>query len=284
MKKLFVQLAASAAVLGCCMFAGAMSANAATIDDVITAARQSGYPEELIQQGVNMYYAEPDKYPPETLDTAISSMKSGQTEILDDYFGEGFSDYINSLVTTTSENNNEETTQTVTTTVSTQGGSLTTTPSSSENNSGLSFERISKEEFINMTYEEKKAYIASLSTEQAQEFLNSLSPEELRSMMSQLPSDKKLEVVDNMAQVSETLGMNVTVDNITDEELSLSVRDDEGTLVGVAAAGVVVEDTGYDYRLLFSISGMLVIAAAGGLVFVARKCFGKQETGVQNEQ
>lgn len=284
MKKFFVQLAASAAVLGCCMFAGAMSANAATIDDVIAAARQSGYPEDLIQSAANMYYAEPDKYPSEALDTAIGSIRTGQTEILDDYFGEGFSDYINSLITVTTADSSSGTTQTVTTTASTQGGSQTTTPSSSENNSGLSFERISKEEFINMTYEEKKAYIASLTTEQAQEFLNSLSPEELRSMMSQLPSDKKLEVVDDMAQASETLGMNVTVDNITDEELSLSLRDDEGTLVGTAAAGIIVEDTGYDYRILFSISGMLAVVAAGGLVFVARKCFGKQETGVQNEQ
>lgn len=275
MKKLFVQLAASAAVM-CGIFAGALSANAATVDDVAAVARQYGYPEDFIQQGYNMYYAEPDKYTSEHFEQAIATIINGGEELKQQYFP----DY------TTPPVSGEGTTQIVTTTAPTQGGSTqVTTPSSSGNaHSGVSFDRISKEEFINMTYDEKKAYIASLTEQQAQEFMNSLSPEELKSMMSQLPTDQKLEQVDTMAQAGDKLGMNLSVDEITDDKLSLQIRDEDGTLVGVAAAGVTVEDTGYDYRLLFSVSGMLIVAAVGGLLLVARKCFGKQEIGAENEQ
>lgn len=274
MKKFFVQLAASAAVM-CGIFAGALSANAATVDDVAAVARQHGYPEEIIQQGYNLYYTNPDAYTSEDYDAAIAKIINGGEQLKAEFFG-----YIGYTTTAPS---NGGTSQTVTTTAPTQGGSQSTTPSSSGNgNSGLSFERISEEEFIKMTYEEKKAYIASLTPEQAQEFMNSLSPEEMKSMMSQLPADKKLEQIDNMSQVGEQLGMNISVDEITDDKLSLQIRDEDGTLVGVAAAGVTVEDTGYDYRLLFSLSGMLIVSAAGGLIFVARKCFGKKN-GVGNE-
>lgn len=273
MKKFLIQLAASAAAM-CGIFAGALTVNAATVDDVAAVARQYGYPEELIYQGYNTYYADPDRYTSEVLDDAIAKIING---------GEALKAELLGYTSTTSSNGG--TTQTVTTTAPVQSGTQTTTPSSSGNaNSGLSFERISEEEFISMTYEEKKAYIASLTTEQAQEFVDSLSPEELKSIMSQLPADKKLEQIENMAQVSDKLGMNISVDEITDDKLSLQIRDEDGTLVGVAAAGVTVEDTGYDYRVLFSVSGMLIALAAGGLILVARKCFGKQEIGAENEQ
>lgn len=276
MKKFFVQLAASAAVV-CGIFAGALSANAATVDDVAAVARQYGYPEEMIQQGYNLYYTDPNAYTSEDFDAAIATIINGGEELRNQYCP--------GLAATTTAPSNGGTSQTVTTTAPAQGGSQGTTPSASGNgNSGLSFERISEEEFIKMTYEEKKAYIASLTPEQAQEFMNSLSPEELRSMMSQLPADKKLEQIDTMSQVGEQLGMNISVDEITDDKLSLQIRDEDGTLVGVAAAGVTVEDTGYDYRLLFSLSGMLIVAAAGGFILVARKCFGRQQTGAENEQ
>lgn len=276
MKKYFARLAASAAVL-CGIFAGSLTANAATVDDVAAVARQYGYPEDFIQQGYSLYYADPDKYTSAHFDEAIATIVNGGEALLQQYFP-GY---------TTAPPANGGSSQTVTTTTGSgnqQGTASSTQTGSNTNPSGAGFDRISEQDFINMTYDEKKAYIAGLSDENRQLFMDSLSPAELKSMMSQLPTDKKLEQVSSMAQAGEELGMNISVDELTDDKLSLQIRDENGTLVGVAAAGVTVEDTGYDYRLLFSVSGMLMIAAIGGFIFVARKCFDKKEIGAENER
>lgn len=282
MKKFFTQLVASAAVI-CTIISCSVTAGATTVDDVAAVARQYGYPEDFIQQGYNMYYADPDKYTSEHFDQAIATIVNGGEALLQQYCP-GY---------TTAPPSGGNDNQTVTTTVSTGNTSTQVTPSEKTDNSGQngntssgesSFVRISEEDFINMSYDEKKAYIAGLSEKDRQTFMESLSAAELKSMMSQLPTDKKLEQVDTMAQVGEELGMNLSVDEITDDKISIQIKDDDGTLVGVAMAGVTVEDTGYDYRLLFSISGLLFIIAISGFVFVVRRCFGTNKNGAENEQ
>lgn len=273
MKKFIVCLAASAAVIGG-VLSGSLSANAATIDEVAAVARQYGYPEDVIQTGITMYYTEPEEYPPEKLDKAIEAIQNGCEELIQEYFP-GF---------TMPSSGNGNTGQTVTTTTSSGNGSNSSTSTSNGNSSGTVIDRISEEEFINMTYEEKKAYMAGFSDEELAQFIASLSPAEYKSMMSQLPTDQKLNIVDSMAKAGDAMGMNLTVDEISDDKLSFSVRDDNGQLIGVAAAGIIVEDTGYDYRILFSVAGVLLVAAAGGLIFVVRRCFGKNKIGEENER
>lgn len=276
MKKFIVRLAASAAVIGG-VLSGSLSANAATIDEVAAVARQYGYPEEYIQNGITMYYTEPEEYPPEKLDKAIEAIQNGGEELLQQYFPD----------CTVPSSGNGNTGQTVTTTTSSGNGSSSSTSTNTGKGGGTGgtvIDRISEEEFINMTYEEKKAYMAGFSDEELAQFIASLSPAEYKSMMSQLPTDQKLIIVDSMAKAGDAMGMNLTVDEISDDKLSFSVRDDNGQLVGVAAAGIIVEDTGYDYRILFSVAGVLLVAAAGGLILVVRRCFGKNKIGEENER
>jgi hypothetical protein len=133
-----------------------------------------------------------------------------------------------------------------------------------------------------MTLEEKRDYVSTLTTEQQQQFFSSLSAEELKSIVNQLPADDKVNVVDTFVQAGEAMGIKVTVDSINDEGISMSMRNDDGELIDVAAVGVMVENTGYDYRGIFAVSGTLILAAAGCLWLVIKKCFGK-EAETENE-
>ena len=73
------------------------------------------------------------------------------------------------------------------------------------------------------------------------------------------------------------MGVSVTVDEVTDDSLTLSMRNDEGTLVNVSSAGASVEDTGYDRRGIFAAAGAFFLTAVAGVIFLAAKCFNKNE-------
>ena len=70
------------------------------------------------------------------------------------------------------------------------------------------------------------------------------------------------------------------VDEVTDDNLKLSMRNKNGELVAVGQAKEVVEDTGYNRGWLFLIAGAAILASAGGAYFVIRTSFGKEESGV----
>jgi len=144
--------------------------------------------------------------------------------------------------------------------------------------SGSSSDRINQKDFINMTLEEKLAYVASLPEDERQAFMHSLSAEELKSIVKQLPVDDKAVIVDKFVEVGESMGVEVTVDEISDENVSMLMKNEKGELIDIATVGVIVDDTGYDYRLIYSICGACIIAAAGGIWLVIRKCFNKNET------
>lgn len=307
MKKLLSGiLAAAATVCGIC--ASGLSSSAATIEEVAETARRYGIPETMIQQGFNEYYADPDSYDSETLDYAIIHIEEYYQEIID-----RFSDYDQPSDTTqpntdaSSGNNNSADNNST----DTEGGNTTGSniqdktessgnaasgqdtsgsPSGNEasgskneetinNNSGG---RISKEDFIKMTLEEKQAYVASLPEAEREEFMRTLSAEELKSIVKQLPTDDKAAIVDKFVQAGDAMGVKVTVNEITDDNVSMALRDKNGQLIDVAAVGVIVEDTGYDYTLLYTISGVCVIIAAAGLWLIIRRSFGGQKTEEEN--
>ncbi|MCM1506330.1 MAG: hypothetical protein NC177_04225 [Ruminococcus flavefaciens] len=262
--KSFIKLAVGAGITAG-MLLCSMTANATTIDDVARVARELGQPEETIQQGYNEYYANPGKYTEEDLDYAIYKL----------YEAEG-------IFLTTASQNPQPTTTTTTTTSS--GGEVITEPDSPDDNNvsggitlqmsdGSSFTRIPTSDFIKLSYDEKMDYIRSFTPEQQQVILDNLTPEEKKSIMKQLPVEQKAEVVDSMVNASEALGVNVSVEEISDDNISLSMRNDEGELVGMANVGSsLVEDTGYDRRGLFALSAGL-IAVAGILLAVVAKYF-----------
>ncbi len=147
--------------------------------------------------------------------------------------------------------------------------------SGSTNSNAGSSDRINQKDFINMTLEEKLAYVASLPEDERQAFMHSLSAEELKSIVKQLPVDDKAVIVDKFVEVGESMGVEVTVDEISDDNVSMIMKNEKGELIDIATVGVIVDDTGYDYRLIYSICGACIIAAAGGIWLVIRKCFAK---------
>lgn len=280
-KKFIAAIAASAAVFAGSCFC-TLSADAATVHDVAAVARQYGYPEELIQQGYNEYYKNPELYTSEDFEYAIQMLHSAGNQLI--------TTGVQVTTVTTAP-----TTTTVTTAPSGSTSSTTTTktPSvggTSADNSvtvkmpdGSSFTRISRQEFIKMSYNEKMAYIATFTPEQQQAFISDLSADEYRSLLKQAPTDTKADVVEKLSQAMSSMGVHVNIGELSDDKISLNMTDKDGNLLGTANAGVIVEDTGYDRSLIIKTAAALFVLAAGALSVVLLKFSPRKNIGVSDE-
>lgn len=276
LKKFIVSCAAvMAAAAG--LFMTSLTASALTVEDVAAEARRYGYDENTIQYAINEYYGNPEYQTEEALQEAMAAIHSGSYSYLTT---------VAQVIVETTTAQQTENGQTVTTT---SASPVTTTVAVSDGitltaSDGSTFTRVSSADFIAMSYEEKMAYIASFSPAQQQAILDNLSPEEHRSILKQLPTDQKAEVVSNMSEFAKTMGLEMTVDEMTDDELTLSVHNSDGELVGVSSLGVIVEDTGYDRRGIIAASLGIAVLACAGIVVVLRKCFTKELNGGNNEK
>lgn len=142
---------------------------------------------------------------------------------------------------------------------------------------GKTFTRMSINDFIALSYADKQAYIATFTPEQQQIIINNLTAEEYRSLMKQAPTDKKAEIIDNMANAMQEFGVSTTVDELTDNTVKLTFRDKDGVVIGATNVKTKVEDTGYDRRGILAVSGCLCLAAVGGLILLIKKCFGGKD-------
>lgn len=233
----------------------ALSASATTVDDVAALARSYGYSEDDIQAGYNAYYANPEAYPSETLDLAMAKLNEAG----------------NQIITTGPQATDVPTTTTVAQNVNTE-----TTPAYENDititaKDGSTFTRINKDEFIKKSYDEKMAYIRTFTPEQQQAIIDNLSPEEYRSLMKQSPAEQKLKIVSKLSEAVEELGLNITVDEISDDSLTIAMRNNEGELVNVSTAGATVEDTGYDRRGILAVAAAIIAAALGAMFLLIRR-------------
>ena len=248
-----------------------ISAYATTVDDVARVAREYGYSEDMIQQGYNNYYADPDKYTSEDFDYAIQQIIEAGGDVY----------------TTAPQIPTTPPTTTTTASPSSDNGS----GNNQQNNSngtitlqmgdGSTFTRMSTSDFIKLSYDEKMNYIRTFTPEQQQIIYDNLTPEERRSILKQLPVEQKAEYVESMVNFAETFDINVSVEEISDDNISLAMRNDEGELIGMANAGTLVEDTGYDRRGIFAVSDGLV-AIASILMAVIYRYF--KRNGEENER
>lgn len=242
-----------------------MGALAATVDEVADVARSYGIPEEDIQAGYNEYYAHPEAYPPEKLDQAISKLHETGGIIITT------GEYIPSaepVVTVPTE--------------TTESGSTVSESNddyvSLKADDGSTFTRISAESFIKMSYDEKMAYISSFPQDKQQVIINNLTPAEYKSLIKQSPSEKKMEIIHSLSGAADEMGLVVTVDEVSDDSLTVSMRNDEGKLVNVSSAGATVEDTGYDRRGIIASAAAALSVAVAALILLCRKYFGQSET------
>ena len=101
--------------------------------------------------------------------------------------------------------------------------------------------------------------------------LHQHSPEEYKSLIKQSPADQKIQIVGKLSEAAEEMGLNVTVDEITDNSLTVAMRNEKGELLNVSTAGATVEDTGYDRRGLLAASAAFIsIGTAAAYLLIRR--------------
>ena len=289
-KKIFTAFSAIATMF-CGMTMLSFSASATTIDDVAEVARSYGYSEDLIMQGYNYYYENPNNYTSADFDAAIAELHNAGGSMITTgvYNPDGYKPTTTVAVTTSVANNSNNN---KTSTTSTTPNSQTQNPVDVNDNDsitlkmndGSTFTRMSAKEFIKLSYNDKMAYLQTFTPEQQQVFINNLSPEEYRSLLKQLPADKKIDVVDKLSNAVDNMGLNITINDITDDSLSVAMKNDDGELLGVANAGIIVEETGYNRNGVFAVAAILFAIAAMGIFFVSRKCFVSERIGDENEK
>lgn len=289
-KKLFKILPAAVFCIG--LAAPSVSAGAATPDEAAALARSMGLPESLIQAGWNRYYEDPELYPPELIDSYMDTLRDMNQDMIDQLLKDnGYDNSTSSPTVTTSPQKPSQ--GTVTTAVQSSNGNKPSGENVNNNDNsdnkpdkdtititlpdGSSFERISAKDFAAMSLDEKRAYIASLTPDQQTAFIENLSPEDYKSLLKQLPLDNKAEIIDQMAGVTEQLGLTLSVDELNDSDLVLSMRDENGKIVAMSSARDSVAATGYDRRGIFAFAASLVSVGFAGMAVMVKKSFGKKK-------
>ncbi len=238
MKKRILKHRLLAAVLaaGCFCCAAGISASAVTVDDIANKARELGFPEAQVQQGYNEWAT--GNYTQEHLDKAWAMLLDFEKQS-DSMFESIFEEEVTEPATETT-------------------GSVESDDSAADSTAPTEqTESVGTKEFVNMTLEEKVAYVNSLSAEDKKNFLNNLSPEERRSIIKQMSLGDKAQIMEGYIDFAETMGMHMTVDEITDDNISVTIRDKEGVIIDQSAVGISIDETG------ISRTGVLAGSAAG---------------------
>jgi len=269
-----------AGILSCaallCAAAVPGQASAATPDEAAEVARAYGYSEEEIQQAYNEYNENPELYPPEKIDEYIAKLE----EIHDKNIHTLPHDpnvVIPALTTTAAPAGSDD--DTVTTPVDPEND----LPVTLTDADGNQFTRIPRSQFIELNYDDKLKYISSFTPAQQQALIDDFSPMENKTLMKELPTDQKLQVIDDLTQITDDMNLNVTVMDVTESSVKVVLKNKEGEIISITDSAPAVENTGYDRRGLLAVCGGLFFTAAAGLFLVMRKCFRNNRNGESNE-
>lgn len=207
-----------------------------TVDDIVQRAKESGYPEDIILAGRNQW--ESDDYTQDDLDTMYHQVEK---------YDKKLEDLIKNMFPPSTE----------------------PSPELPQETASPINHRIDSDTFINMTLEEKQNYINSLSDSEREAFLAGLSPAERNSMIKQLPADQKMQLTQDYIDTANTMGLNISVDAITDDNISLTIRNDDGIIINKADVGVVIDETGISHTkpLLFTGLGILTAITGFGVLY-----------------
>lgn len=256
MNKTILSLSIAGALTLAVSAAAPVCAQAATIEEALDYARSLGWPEELLIQAANSYYESPELYPPEELDRMMSQLDAFKDDLVPDVPHDP-----DAPVPSVSDPEQPDAPDA-------PDDSITLTMPD-----GSTFTRISRQQFIAMSYEDKLTYLSTFTPEQQEVFINDLSPEEYRSLMKQLPADKKAEILGDMSAFTDSLNLTLSVDEITADDLSFSIKNDRGELLGAGSARDKVESTGYDRRGILALAGSLIASGIAGVFLLAKKIF-----------
>lgn len=253
---------------GCFFSVNGLSASAVTVDDIANKARELGFPESEVQRGYNKWST--GAFTQEDLDNIWAELENFEGDILDLY--EKFFMYgIEGLP-------QQPTTDPVKPTEGTTGATDAPTEDTQAPEATEAPTQAPTKEFAKMTFEEMRAYVSGMTPEERRTFFENLTPEERKNILKQMPIDNKAEVMEGFLGVAEEMGMHVTVDKLTDDNISLTIRDDQGVIVDKSEMGITIDETGISH------TGLLVSAAAGailalsGLAVLSRKMGSDEST------
>ncbi len=235
--------------MGACS-ANIQTAGAATKEEVVAAARKAGFPEVGIQQGLN--YAQSRDFTPEQYDKIIESIES--------YDGLTYEAIVAFLEASGMEVEQPSQDQ------------IIDNPDNAANDAeGASSEEAEKDmtDDSGQTGSENMVAFSELSDEEQKAYVDGMTKVEKNRIIKGLDSTKKLEIVDKLIETSGELGMNVTVDDISQDSIRYSIRDDKGGLLDIASIGAsTVDDTGIDYTvLLLGCLAVLILSCFGFILF-----------------
>ena len=274
MKKFKAALAALTAVLtiGTATFWSASAEETYDINDVAQALRDACVPESQIQQMLNIYqYCEKDEngiyygdyyYRYDETVWMIEGFGASINDVIDQYMEEALKAQEEILATATT-----------TTTTGTGTGSESSSTTTTTTTTAKTFEQ--------MTMDEKIEYLLSLPAEERKTFMENLSTDEKQSILAQMNLDNQAAVLDQLTQIMQGLGFHVSVDQMQQGQIDLSVRDPEGNIIDQSSMGVVVEDTGWNLTGWFALASVLVLASMGGIAYVMYRS-GKDPEEEQN--
>lgn len=266
---------------GLCMAAlPVLHAGAYSADDVAAKAREAGWPEYLVQAGYSEWQS--GNYSQEQLDQAYGSVasyneQSGQ--VIAASLGVRY--HAVESVAATEAGDGAETSDTAAASDTAEetadaadgnaAASTASTPLTVTKTDGTTEERISKSEFVSMTLEEKQDYIAGLTLESQEAFMATLSAEERNSVLKQLPTEDKVKLVQTYIDAAKDMGMNVAVDELSGSDISLTIRNEEGKVIGKTAIGTVVDETGISHTMPLMTALAAAILSVTALAILNRK-------------
>lgn len=250
-----------------------LSAAAKDINDVCAALREIGIPEYAVQECMNYYYTcqhdaegtyddKGNYYRYDDMCAMVYDNQEAVKQVIANQFPAAPPTTTATTVTpappASDDANGEQ--PAVSTAAST---APTTTPAA-------------QKPFSSMTLDEKKAYIGAMSEGERQKFLNEMSVDDRNSIIKQLPADDKADIAQVFIDTMKMMGFSMTVDDISDDKMDISVRNSDGLLIDSSSLGSTVEDTGWDLRLPFAIALSMLLCAVGGLGWIALRG-GKKE-------
>ncbi len=254
---------------GCLFSMSGLSASAVvTVDDIANKVRELGFPESEVQLGYNMWAS--GMYTQEDLDKIWKKLDTFEGDILDLYEEILMSGVEIPQIPETDPTSPAENTE------GTTGATDAPTESTTENTEAPT--QAPTKEFAKMTLDEKRAYVSTMTPEERRKFLENLTPAERKSLLKQMSVEDKAEVMEGFIGVAEEMGMHVSVDNLTDDNISLTIRDDDGTIIDKSEMGVTIDETGISHTGLLVSSAAGVILALSGLVVLSRKMRDEEAT------
>ncbi len=249
---------------GCLCSLAALPAAAYTVDEVAEKARECGYSEEMIQLGYNEWAT--GNYTQADLD-AIYEQLCAYDDQADDMVDSIFENTSipDDVVVPTNPSATEDSSASG---ESTASGTVDSQESSTSG--GTASGTVSSADFINMTLEEKIAYVNSMDEATREAFLDNLTAEERNSIIKQMSLDDKAELMQGYIDTAETMGLNVVVDSLTDTNISVTIRNQDGVIVDKAAVGVTIDETGISHTKLLVLAAAAVALSVLGLAALYR--------------